>query len=87
MRGGVWIDFPFSSPLPLLFCFYAMHSTLVTNHGCTSRPTDPLLTTYEQYDAAYIEKTVYNLAMMDDPLGVRVKEALDIIEEAYRLYG
>lgn len=64
-----------------------MHSTLVTNHGCTSRPIDPLLTMYEQYDAAYIEKTVYNLAMMDDPLGVRVKEALDIIEEAYRLYG
>ncbi|KAI8330859.1 hypothetical protein BC941DRAFT_439780 [Chlamydoabsidia padenii] len=64
-----------------------MHSTLVKNHGCTSRSTDPLLNILEQYDAAYIEKTVYELALVDDSLGHAVKEALDVIEKAYRLYG
>ncbi|ORZ24088.1 hypothetical protein BCR42DRAFT_458254 [Absidia repens] len=64
-----------------------MHSTLVKNHGCTSQPIDPLLNTLERYDAAHIEKTVYELASVDDPLGRAVKEALNTIEQAYHLYG
>ncbi|ORZ14169.1 hypothetical protein BCR42DRAFT_330196 [Absidia repens] len=64
-----------------------MHSTLVKNHGCTSRPIDPLLDTLKQYDIAHIEKTVYDLALEDDALGLAVKEALKVIEQAYHLYG
>lgn len=64
-----------------------MHSTLVRNHGCTSRATDPLLNGVEQYDTTYIEKTVYEVASTDDSLGHAVKEALDVIEQAYKLYG
>ncbi|KAI8086443.1 uncharacterized protein BX664DRAFT_335811 [Halteromyces radiatus] len=65
-----------------------MHSTLVKNHGCTSRPIDPHFDTIDKYDIDYIQKTVYELASQkDDSLATAVNEALEVIEEAYRLYG
>jgi hypothetical protein len=83
-QGGLKNFFP---SFPSSLFFYTMHSTLVKNHGCTSRSTDPLLNGADQYDFAYIEKTVYELASMDDFLGRAVKEALTVIEQAYKLYG
>lgn len=58
-----------------------------TNHGCTKSPIDPKLETIQSYDFKYIEETVYNLAKSDDSLGRSVKEALEVIEEAYKKYG
>ncbi|KAI9302867.1 hypothetical protein BJ944DRAFT_269289 [Cunninghamella echinulata] len=64
-----------------------MHSTLVQNHGCTSRIVDPLLETKDCYDFSHIEKTVYEFSNSKDLLAPKVKEALTVIEEAYHLYG
>jgi FAD synthetase len=59
----------------------------LNNHGCTELPTDPKLESTLSYDFKYIEKTVYKLAESDDSLGHSVKEALEVIEKAYREYG
>ncbi|KAI9321813.1 hypothetical protein BX666DRAFT_1032315 [Dichotomocladium elegans] len=60
---------------------------LVENHGCTLRPIDPRLATFDQYDFKYIEETVYKLAGRDDILAHQVNVALNVIEKAYLEYG
>ena len=62
-----------------------MHTTV--NNGCTSSPIDPALNTLDPYDFKHIEETVYNLAESDDILATPVKEALEVIEQAYKEYG
>ncbi|KAI8095992.1 hypothetical protein BDF21DRAFT_329443 [Thamnidium elegans] len=57
------------------------------NHGCTELPVDAKFETTLPFDFKYIETTVYNLAESDDSLGRNVKEALHVIEEAYKEYG
>ncbi|KAI7868790.1 hypothetical protein BDF14DRAFT_1790918 [Spinellus fusiger] len=67
----------------------AYHSTdiLIKDNGCTTRPVDPKLETMGRYDIEHIEKTVYELADSNDPLGPCVKEALQVIEKAYAHHG
>ncbi|KAI8146595.1 hypothetical protein BJV82DRAFT_576138 [Fennellomyces sp. T-0311] len=60
---------------------------IIENNGCTLRPVDPELDTQDPYDFKHIEETVYNLAESDDILAKPVKEALDVIEQAYKEYG
>jgi hypothetical protein len=58
------------------------------NHGCTDLPVDPKFETILPYDLKYIEHTVYNLAEQDDSsLGRSVKQALHVIEKAYKEFG
>lgn len=57
------------------------------NHGCTELPIDVKFETTQAFDFKYIESTVYNLAESDDSLGRNVKEALEVIEKTYKLYG
>lgn len=53
------------------------------NYGCN----DPVLETTQKYDFKYIERTVYQLAQVNDALGRDVKTALEVIEKAYKEYG
>ncbi|KAG1056965.1 hypothetical protein G6F43_001186 [Rhizopus delemar] len=58
------------------------------NNGCTHHRVDPHFSTTERFDFKYIEKTVYRVAESDNTsLGRNVKEALYIIEKAYKEYG
>jgi hypothetical protein len=57
------------------------------NHGCTRMSIDPKFETTQPYDFKYIEETVYDLAKSEDSLGHSVREALEVIETAYKKYG
>ncbi|KAG2217606.1 hypothetical protein INT45_001768 [Circinella minor] len=60
----------------------------IENNGCTLGPVDSVLETLDPYNFKYIEETVYNLAESDDlSLSKPVKEALQVIEEAYKEFG
>lgn len=66
----------------------SMQITPPANHGCTLNQVDPKFETLEQYDFKYIGDTVYELAeSTSEPVAPFVKEALSVIEEAYKLYG
>ncbi|KAG0171416.1 FAD1 flavin adenine dinucleotide synthetase [Apophysomyces sp. BC1034] len=64
-----------------------MSPNAIHNHGCTANAIDPHFQTLSPYDFGYIEHTVYQLAEADDMLALKVKEALTVIEDAYKRYG
>lgn len=53
------------------------------SYGCKNSVT----TGAQEYDFEYIERTVYQLAQVNDSLGWDVKTALEVIEKAYTQYG